>query len=51
MKCLAVGDDHRGPELAEAGHRGRHRRAAGGEALVGLDRIEALGEGIDQVRG
>src|SRR5664280_2217880 len=45
----AVGDDDGWAELAESGHRRSDGGATGSEALVGLDRIEALGERIDQV--
>src|SRR5580704_4295763 len=48
-ELVAVGDDDRGPEVAEAGHRRGNGRTAGGQALVRLDGIEALSERIDQV--
>ena len=40
------GDDGR-VEVPEAGHRGGHHRATEGHELPGLDRIEALDEGVD----
>ena len=46
-----AGGDHDGiAGVAEAGDRGGHRGPADREALVGLDRVEALGERRDHVR-
>ncbi len=39
-----LGHAHRRSEAPEPGHRGGHRGPADGQALVGLDRVEALGE-------
>src|ERR1700733_2314882 len=46
---LALGDPYRGSELAEPSHRGSDGGAPGGHALVGLDRVEALGEGVQRM--
>src|SRR5579862_7144062 len=46
-KAVAGNDGGRVSELPESRHRGRDSRPPDCEALVGLDRVEALGELVD----
>ncbi len=46
---VPLGDDDRRTEVAESGNRCGHGRPPCRDRLVGLDRVEALGERVDQV--